>query len=308
MLSSQKDVTTWKIPVEHLKATQNWSVPWNDRDDSALLVGIWKHGFGCWEEIQSDETLGLKGKFVLELERDKKDTKDGGTPTVEESAKDGQPTTTKGKGKKQSAPGPVHLVRRGDYLLLTLVDSEAASQFRKDGPTQRERQPGKAQENGQKKKPKVPAALAVSKSAKASPAPSSKDGRPQQTRHPPQPSGKAPKPVKQKPVKSEEVSSSDDSSDQDSDSSVMDTNVCKEMLRPVKRELKELRACDKLPREEKVRVLSRCLKSIGDRIGQAAKEASPGKREKQEKHLWRLASGFWPNEGVKWNQIKAMCM
>jgi chromodomain-helicase-DNA-binding protein 1 len=87
----------------------------------------------------------------------------------------------------------------------------------------------------------------------------------------------------------------------------MDTNVCKEMLRPVKRELKELKGCDSFPREEKVKILSRCLKSIGDRIVQAAKEVPPAKRERQEKHLWRLACGFWPNDGVKWNQVKAMC-
>lgn len=309
VLSTQTDLKTWQIPVEHLKGTQNWSVPWTDRDDSALLVGIWKHGFGCWEEIQSDESLGLKGKFFLEAEKDKKEAKEAGTPTVEDSAKDGQAPAVRGRGKKQSAPGPVHLVRRGDYLLLTLIDSEAASKFRKDGPAQRERQPGKVQENGpgRPRKPKIPSALASTKSAKASPAPSSKEDRKQQNRGSAQPSSKVQKPVQPKPLKSEENSSSDSSSDEDSDASVLDTSVCKEMLRPVKRELKDLRGCDKLPREEKVRVLSRCLKSIGDRIGLAVKEVPAVKREKQEKHLWRLASGFWPNEGVKWSQIKAMC-
>lgn len=304
VMSAQGDLANWRLPVDHLKSTQNWSVPWNDRDDSALLVGIWKHGFGCWEEIQADESLGLKGKFFLE--NDKKDNKDAGTPTVEGDSKD-TPQASRGRGKKQSAPGPVHLVRRGDYLLLTLIDSEAAAKFRKEGPTQREKQPGKSAENGlsRPKKPKVPSAAGLAKSAKASPAPSSKD---QHERKEKQSVNKAPRPAKSAPIKSEEASSSDDSSSDESDSSVIDTNACKEMLRPVKRELKELKNCDKLPREEKVKVLSRCLKLIGDRIGQAVKEVPREKRERQEKHLWRLASGFWPTDGVQWRQIKAMCM
>lgn len=302
-MTSQTDLANWKIPVDHLKSTQNWSVPWSDRDDSALLVGIWKHGFGCWEEIQADETLGLKGKFFLE--NDKKDNKDAGTPTVDGDAKEAQ-QATRGRGKKQSAPGPVHLVRRGDYLLLTLLDSDAAAKFRKDGPTQREKQPGKSTESGQSrpKKAKIPSTVPASKSAKASPAPSSKD---QQARREKQTTAKAPRPAKPLPIKSENASSSEESSSDESDSSVLDTNTCKEMLRPVKRELKELKNCDQLPREEKVKVLSRCLKTIGDRIGQAVKDIPREKRERQEKHLWRLACGFWPTDGVQWKQIKAMC-
>lgn len=280
-------------------------MPWNDRDDAALLIGIWKHGFGCWEEIQADETLGLKGKFFLEAEKDRKEAKEAGTPTVEDNAKDGQ-QGVRGRGKKQSAPGPVHLVRRGDYLLLTLIDSEAASKFRKDGPIQREKQPGKAPENGlsRPKKAKIPSSSSLSKVPKASPAPQSKD---QKDRKDSQKPSKEQRTSKPKPIKSAGASSSDESSSDDSDSSIMDTTTCKEMLRPVKRELKELRNCDKLPREEKVKVLSRCLKSIGDRIGQAVKEIPRDQREKQDKHLWRLACGFWPTDGVQWKQIKAMC-
>jgi chromodomain-helicase-DNA-binding protein 1 len=42
----------WAVPAE-MKPTMNWSVPWSAFEDSRLLVGIWKHGFGSWEAIQN---------------------------------------------------------------------------------------------------------------------------------------------------------------------------------------------------------------------------------------------------------------
>jgi chromodomain-helicase-DNA-binding protein 1 len=31
----------------------NWSVEWGRRQDSRLLVGIWRHGFGAWDLIKA---------------------------------------------------------------------------------------------------------------------------------------------------------------------------------------------------------------------------------------------------------------
>lgn len=41
----------YSIPVDSLKPTMNWTVDWNYKDDAHLLIGIWKHGFGSWEQI-----------------------------------------------------------------------------------------------------------------------------------------------------------------------------------------------------------------------------------------------------------------
>lgn len=41
----------YRIPVDHLKPTLNWSVDWSADDDAHLLVGIWRHGFGSWEQM-----------------------------------------------------------------------------------------------------------------------------------------------------------------------------------------------------------------------------------------------------------------
>jgi chromodomain-helicase-DNA-binding protein 1 len=46
-----EDPDTYRIPHDFIKPTLNWSVEWTPEDDAKLLVGIWKHGFGTWEEI-----------------------------------------------------------------------------------------------------------------------------------------------------------------------------------------------------------------------------------------------------------------
>lgn len=45
------DVLAWSIPHENIKPTLNWNVDWTAQEDSRLLVGIWKYGFGSWEQI-----------------------------------------------------------------------------------------------------------------------------------------------------------------------------------------------------------------------------------------------------------------
>lgn len=81
----------------------------------------------------------------------------------------------------------------------------------------------------------------------------------------------------------------------------MDEADCKELLRPVKRELKQLKAgTDDLGRDQKVTVLKDCLSAIGGRIDAVLESdfASKSTREKEKwrKHLWVFASFFWPKK------------
>ena len=253
---------------------------WSAKDDSLLLVGIWRHGFGSWEQIQADKELGLTGKFFLEVE--KKD-KENGTPVPE--SKDEK--KERAKAKKLNSPGPVHLVRRGDYLLMMLRESDSATKMEKEstGP------------KGKKPRPSVPTQTSPAPVANGHSKPASKS------------SGLPAKPQSTKPTKKQE---SDSSSDEDSDASEsdIDTAGCKELLRPVKRELKDLRDSKTLTvREEKLKVYSRCLLAIGKRVEEAAVEkgTSAADRERVKRHLWRLVCGFWPVESVPWSQLHAMC-
>jgi chromodomain-helicase-DNA-binding protein 1 len=135
LLDPVKDKLRWKVPLDHLKATISWTGGWTDEDDARLLLGIFKHGFGCWEEIQADESLGLAGKVFLDegkkvLEKKKGDDAAPAAAVKDEGAADGEaaPAAPK-KGKKPPAasvrpiPNAIHLVRRGDYLLKALWDA-----------------------------------------------------------------------------------------------------------------------------------------------------------------------------------------
>jgi chromodomain-helicase-DNA-binding protein 1 len=41
----------YEIPIDNLKSTSNWTVDWGIKEDTHLLIGIWRHGFGSWEQI-----------------------------------------------------------------------------------------------------------------------------------------------------------------------------------------------------------------------------------------------------------------
>lgn len=47
------DLDRYEIPVDNLKPTMNWTVEWAAKDDARLLIGIWKHGFGSWDQIMA---------------------------------------------------------------------------------------------------------------------------------------------------------------------------------------------------------------------------------------------------------------
>lgn len=43
----------------------HFDVDWSAEDDSKLLVGIYEHGLGSWEQIKADKDLNLEGKILL---------------------------------------------------------------------------------------------------------------------------------------------------------------------------------------------------------------------------------------------------
>lgn len=106
---SQEEIMNWRLPVDHLRPTSNWSVEWGPAQDAWLLIGIWRWGFGAWEEIQKDPlNPGLAGKFFLDEQKNK---------PLEE-------------GQTRSTPTSVHLVRRGDYLAGLIREWEENARLR----------------------------------------------------------------------------------------------------------------------------------------------------------------------------------
>ena len=118
VLEAVDDPLQWRIPVDSLKSTLNWHCTWGIEEDSRLLVGIWRHGFGSWEQIEADPELRLQGHFFLEEGKRSTDAKD-------EHADDDAKQKT-GAGKSRPIPNAIHLVRRGDYLLKVLREAIGA--------------------------------------------------------------------------------------------------------------------------------------------------------------------------------------
>ena len=100
VLSEVDDPYRWRIPVDNIRPTLNWSGRWNQQDDAMLLVGAYLYGFGNWEAMQKDSRLGLDGKFFLE------------------EGKKGEDAASR------PIPNAIHLVRRGDFLLGVLREHE----------------------------------------------------------------------------------------------------------------------------------------------------------------------------------------
>ncbi|KAJ3275010.1 hypothetical protein HDV01_001516 [Terramyces sp. JEL0728] len=87
-----QNLTSFRIPWS-VKPVVNWTASWGTKDDAMLLVGIYKYGYGAWQQMQEDATLPFAKKFFL------------GT-------------------NDKHLPGAIHLQRRADYLLKTLREEE----------------------------------------------------------------------------------------------------------------------------------------------------------------------------------------
>lgn len=146
-----------------------------------------------------------------------------------------------GDKEKRNIPNSIHLVRRADYLthLLREFDGNLNSYSKNPAPS-RPAPP--------KSKPSMDRDRDRERERDRD---RDRDARPSDASRPP------------KRKATPDYSSSDEESVYDS----MDEADCKEILRPVKRELKRLKmSTDHMSREEKVAHLKACLSAIGSRI------------------------------------------
>ena len=254
-----------------LKPVNNWNCKWGQKDDSLLLVGIYKHGFGYWDKIQKDDTLDFKDKFFL-----------GNNQDFEE--------------EDRLLPKSVHLNRRAEYLLKILAEEMSSNKSRtRTNSKQRASSKRQSQEKTHSVSTSVKHANGKSSRSKAS----HKNSTTSSTSH-----SKNKKPHRE--MEEGEVGEEDEEEeeeeeyeeDEESDYSSMDERDCKERMRPVKRELKALKDKSKnYSGKKKADFIKERVKAIGDLIQTIVGNlSSESKKEKLESHLWKFASWFWPNE------------
>ncbi|KAJ7178362.1 chromodomain-helicase DNA-binding protein [Mycena crocata] len=195
---------------------------------------------------------------------------------------DGKFFLEEGKKGEDSAnkpiPNAIHLVRRGDFLLSILREHDEKLRSYESS----------LRIKGLKVSASPPPIASTSSSAHAMSA--------------------------KRRAESEAVASVDDGSSRkrkrrptptftDSESSdecpSMDEAATKEELRPVKKQLKQLKLSgEDMPRDDKVAILKDSLAAIGRRIEHVlnTKEAAGEDRERWRRHLWTFVTLFWPKK------------
>ncbi|KAJ3195623.1 hypothetical protein HK101_011623 [Irineochytrium annulatum] len=273
-IASVKDPLEFRL-LTTIKPPPGWDCKWTQTDDSRMLIGIYKHGFGSWGKMLADATLQFKNKFSASIK--------------EEEDPNGKQLNGKGKGKGEGKgihPKPPHLVRRAETLFRILKDEkEQRDKKRLIAEQKKGRHKGKGQE-------------------RAPPAPKSVDAKPQSSR------AAAVKPVATKP-KSSGTRQNESGGESDDSNASMDPTHCKELLRPVKKELSGLRKDTvKMEASQKLNFIRENLTKIGDQVNIVlTKDFSGSAQERQrlERHLWKFASLFWPvNTMISTQKIKEL--
>ncbi|KAL1413280.1 ATP-dependent DNA helicase Hrp3 [Vanrija albida] len=268
-----EDTDNYAIPHDNLKPTMNWSVEWGAFHDSKLLVGVWKYGFGAWDQIKADTALQLQDFIFLE---DPKVVKDPSAP-------------------KAGIPGPIHLVRRGDYLCGLIREYEENRRMLIEQQAVIESMPVK--EGFGYDHPPLP--VPPGGSGRAAPSSAPRGGASASAAAA---AAAAAAGDKGKRRKTPEYTDSEDEESYES----MDEDAVKEALRPAKKHLKKLKSgTEHLSREEKIAALKECVAGIGSRIDEIVTEKTALGLDgsKWRKHCWVFASFFWPRQGVNYAKL-----
>ncbi|KAF8894043.1 transcription regulator [Infundibulicybe gibba] len=268
VLSRHRDLRILYNLLSDLEDPYKWSIPIENIRPTLNWSGRWG---------PQDDSMLLVGAFLYGF---------GNWETMAKDPKlglDGKFFLEEGKKGEDSAsrpiPNAIHLVRRGDFLLSILREHDEKlrsyeSSLRNKGQLKVSASP-------------PPTAMASSSSHSSS--------------------------LKRR-AESEAVASVDDGSSRkrkrrptptftDSESSdecpSMDEGATKEELRPVKKQLKQLKLSgEDMPRDDKVAILKDSLAAIGRRIEHVlnTKQAAGEDRERWRRHLWTFVTLFWPKK------------
>ncbi|PBK91474.1 transcription regulator [Armillaria gallica] len=261
VLSRHRDLRTLYDILSELPDPYKWSIPVDNIRPTLNWSGRWG---------PQDDSMLLVGAYLYGFGNWETMAKD------EKLGLEGKFFLEEGKKGEDAAsrpiPNAIHLVRRGDYLLGILREHDEKL---------------RSYESSIRTK--------VKSSASPPPTASTSHG------------------IKRR-AESEAVASVDDNSSRkrkrrptptftDSESSdecpSMDEAATKEELRPVKKQLKQLKLSgEDMPRDNKVAILKDSLAAIGRRIETVLnnKDAAGEDRERWRRHLWTFVTLFWPKK------------
>ncbi|XP_058011758.1 chromodomain-helicase-DNA-binding protein 2 isoform X1 [Ahaetulla prasina] len=270
-------------PVERAKFCLNcrvksahFDVDWGVEEDSCLLRGIYEHGCGNWELIKSDPELNLTDK-ILPVETDKKP-----------------------QGKQLQA--------RVDYL-MKLIQRDMK---RKENLNKTEEDKAKSVKPRIRKENKPPKIKEEPGNEASSPQPpdnQSVEGQKKPKGTEAKPGNKGKKPLGQGPVHitagSEPVPIEEEEED-DLDHATF--TICKELMRPVKKSLKQLDKPERgLTDQDQLEQTRSCLLKIGDHIAECLKiHTEQEVLNVWRRNLWVFVSKFTEFNAKKLHKIYKM--
>ncbi|TTF56870.1 Chromodomain-helicase-DNA-binding protein 2 [Bagarius yarrelli] len=275
----------------------HFDVEWDVQDDAHLLLGIYEHGYGNWDQIKTDSELKLIDKilpdnsdkkpqakqlqmradYLLKILKKKQEGEDASRAKEESQVKKRKPRGKKEKSQKDELASEIssphlseHTSEEGE------VKDDKAEKFptkvkqKKDNKENKEKQ-GTAKKDKERDRERKRTKLKKEKTKLGSKA--------KKTQGPVHiTAGSEPVPIGE----------DDDELDQDTFS------ICKERMRPVKKALKQLDKPDEgLSVQEQLQHTRSCLLKIGDRITECLKAYSDPEHVKAwRRNLWIFVSKF----------------
>ncbi|KAJ3354709.1 hypothetical protein GGF32_002388 [Allomyces javanicus] len=322
--AAQGDAALLAYRIPHpLKPVTNWSTGWTPREDSLLVVGVYRHGFGNWMKMRDDAALDLGAKmFLLEEEKEKiprqehlarraeyvikvlgdkyNSTHGGGAATASTAgAEAGRARSSSTVPPAESDLSDLDSAGEADLPFPTAAPKKgrgkaaapkpAAKRAKLDAAAAPTKRAAAKDAATAEKKPRR-AAAAKGKTAKASKkvAPASPP-----TSTPSSPHTSAAPAATSTSTRAPPVTYADSDSDID-----YDLDACKACMKPVRKELRRLRDTPSIANtQEKVAVTSECLRVIGAQV------------EKQDANLqtdlWKYVAEWFPNR-PSWAAIKSL--
>ncbi|KAI9493291.1 SNF2 family N-terminal domain-containing protein [Zychaea mexicana] len=292
------------------KRVQGWSCPWGQKEDAMLLVGVDRHGFGSWTQIQADLDLGLQDKFFLNHNGDDDESN-------VKAAKD--------KDDKRT-PKAIHLVRRTEQLLKVLAEDEKTRQTKpqkqstlkfskKEGSVAAARHHPQSDDHHHHKR------SSPQQQARGSPGtPSARERKGKTTGSRSSPAAGAAAAAAAgsgTPSSAKKTEKENKEPDLEEMYASYDEDEAKRALEPVRSVLVRLRdETNKLEKDKVAAFIKECVGKIGKCIDKNMDRLSSN-RSRQDRHryhrdMWLYVKRFWPSKRPKykdlvniWNRLKS---
>ncbi|OMJ16262.1 Chromodomain helicase hrp3 [Smittium culicis] len=295
-----------------LKPVSKWSIQWGQRDDSYLLIGIFKHGFGNWEAIQKDPELGLSDKMFLNSMDEANFIKSTKAASAKSSGRSTQ--LSQSTSSTIIAPKSTHLARRGEYLLKVLKESRNSVVSSKKGHSstpkaqsaKSKRLPPSRRKSKQNKDSSEESDFKLENKKRTKKSSNSEKAKPANDKVEASLADPSAEVINSSANVSSAIGAVGDLEEGEvSEYSSMDELECGDLLRPVKKFLKRLKEdADKCATNEgKINLIRECLLPIGRHIRSVVERKISQSNDKYyRENVSKLHKHLWVYVAYNWNR------